>query len=148
MLTSAFGKVLSPSVLRRVASIVALAGAGAVLIPGCEKRATLEECDGWKGEAFALKNKAQPCATDADCKQSEWPPCESPVDTKTIDAIKPLKQKWDDGKCEAVAEEDRVAKKKQKMECRTPPEVYCKQGLCVHREVGKPELQEQEIQVQ
>ena len=35
---------------------------------------------------------------------------------------------FEKGKCEET-----------KPECKTPPVVYCKQGLCVHRELGTPE---------
>jgi hypothetical protein len=131
----------------------ALAGATLVVLScvfaaSCEKRAKPEECDTWRGQGFELKNKAQPCATDVDCQQSDWPPCESPVSKKTNEAIAPLKKQWDEGKCEDTMEEERKAKNRPKQECRTPPEVYCKQGLCVHREVGKPELQEQDIKIQ
>jgi hypothetical protein len=101
-------------------------GALALLVaPGCEKRMEPEECDKIRGEAFQMLNKAQLCATDADCKQSEWPGCEKPVNGKTSDALKPMQTSFTEGKCE-----------EKKLECRKPPPVYCKQGLCVHREAG------------
>ena len=42
--------------------------------------------------------------------------------------IKPLQDSFQKGKCD-----------EPKSECREPPPVYCKQGLCVQREKGTPE---------
>jgi hypothetical protein len=96
--------------------------------PGCESRLKPEECDTLRGQAFEILNKAQPCASDADCQQSEWPGCEKPLSKKSADEqIAPLKAKFTEGKCE-----------EKKVECRKPPPVYCKQGLCVHKEAGMP----------
>ena len=95
---------------------------------GCEKRLKPEECDTLRGEAFAILNKAQPCANDADCQQSEWPGCEKPLAKKShTEQIQPLLTKFNEGKCE-----------EKKVDCRKPPPVYCKQGLCVHKEAGMP----------
>lgn len=116
------------TVLSKLLALGAVGFVGLVAAPGCEKKMEPEECDKVRGEAFQMLNKAQPCATDADCKQSEWPGCEKPVNGKTSDALKPLQTKFTEGKCE-----------EKKIECRKPPPVYCKQGLCVHREPGVEE---------
>ena len=111
----------------RLACALALAGA-AVALAGCESKLDTKECDKLRGEAFDLVNKGQQCNTDADCRQSEWPGCERAVSNATYDKIKPMADSFKKGKCE-----------EPKMECRKPPEAYCKQGLCVHREKGVPE---------
>jgi hypothetical protein len=115
------------NIFARAGAMVALAVA---LTPyaGCEKRLKPEECDALRGEAFQELNKAQPCASDADCQQSEWPGCEKPLAKKThADKIQGLQAKFVEGKCE-----------EKKADCRKPPPVYCKQGLCVHKEAGMP----------
>jgi hypothetical protein len=111
----------------RLACALALACA-AVALGGCENKLDPKECDKLRGEAFDLVNKGQQCNTDADCRQSEWPGCERAVSNATYDKIKPMADSFKNGKCE-----------EPKMECRKPPEAYCKQGLCVHREKGAPE---------
>ncbi len=97
-------------------------------LAGCENKMDVKECDKLRGEAFDLVNKGQQCNTDADCRQSEWPGCERAVSNATYDKIKPMSDAFKNGKCE-----------EPKMECRKPPEAYCKQGLCVHREKGMTE---------
>ena len=88
-----------------------------------------KECDKIRGEAFELLNKAQHCDTDADCQESEWPGCAKPLSKSVAGQIKPMKESFQKGKCE----EPKTAP------CREAPPVYCKQGLCVHREKGTPE---------
>ncbi|MCK6589489.1 MAG: hypothetical protein HUU21_37045 [Polyangiaceae bacterium] len=110
----------------RLACALALACMAA--LAGCENKLDPKECDKLRGEAFDLVNKGQQCNTDADCRQSEWPGCERAISNATYDKIKPMSDKFKEGKCE-----------EPKMECRKPPEAYCKQGLCVHREKGVPE---------
>lgn len=97
-------------------------------LAGCDNKMDVKECDKLRGEAFDLVNKGQQCNTDADCRQSEWPGCERAVSNATYDKIKPMSDAFKNGKCE-----------EPKMECRKPPEAYCKQGLCVHREKGMTE---------
>src|SRR5262245_49725647 len=87
-----------------------------------------KECDKIRGDAFEILNKAQHCSVDADCRQSEWPGCPKPLSNKTFDQLKPMGDQYKKGQCE-----------EPKVECKPPPEVYCKQGLCVHREKGMPE---------
>ena len=108
-----------------VLASIALGAVALVAAPGCEKRMEPAACDKLRGEAFQLLNKAQPCSTDGDCKQSEWPGCEKPVNLKTSDSLKPMQTSFSEGKCE-----------EKKIDCRQPPPVYCKQGLCTHREPG------------
>jgi hypothetical protein len=87
-----------------------------------------KECDKLRGDAFDIVNKAQHCNTDTDCRQSAWPGCAKPLSNQTFDEIKPMADAYKKGQCE-----------EPKTECKPPPEVYCKQGLCVHRELGTPE---------
>jgi hypothetical protein len=98
------------------------------LLAGCDSKMDPKECDTIRGEAFDLLNKAQHCNTDADCRQSDWPGCARPASNATSEKIKPMADKYKEGKCD-----------EPKAECKPPPQVYCKQGLCVHREVGTPE---------
>ncbi len=95
---------------------------------GCGNKLDPKECDKIRGDAFDMVNAAQHCSTDADCKQSEWPGCARAVSNKTADAIKPMQENFKKGQCE-----------EPKMDCKAPPESYCKQGLCVHREKGTTE---------
>ncbi|MGK4003841.1 hypothetical protein WMF31_14510 [Sorangium sp. So ce1036] len=98
------------------------------LLAGCESKMEPKECDTIRGDAFELVNKAQHCNTDADCRQSEWPGCAKPVSQATFEKIKPMAERYKTGKCE-----------EPQVECKSPPESYCKQGLCVHRELGTTE---------
>ena len=102
--------------------------ASLALLSGCENKMDPKECDKLRGDAFELLNKAQHCNTDADCRQSDWPGCAKPLSNATQDKIKPLADQYTGGKCE-----------EPKVDCKSPPDAYCKQGLCVHREKGAPE---------
>ncbi len=116
--------------LSRALAALALATMGLLTVaPGCEKKMEPEECDKVRSEAFALLNKAHHCAADADCRQSAWPGCQKPINNKNFDVIKPMQEKFTQGKCEEP----------KGIECKDPPESYCKQGLCVHREKGRDE---------
>lgn len=95
---------------------------------GCEKKMDPAECDKIRADAFALLNKGQPCATDADCKEASYPQCRRPINAKNADELAAMEKKTKEGKCEAKAEE-----------CKDSPPVYCKQGLCANREPGKIE---------
>lgn len=95
---------------------------------GCSNKLEPKECDTIRGQGFDLINGAQHCGTDADCSQSTWPGCARAVNEKTNASVKPLADKFKQGQCE-----------EPKMQCKEPPEAYCKQGLCVHREKGAPE---------
>src|SRR5262249_10225827 len=95
---------------------------------GCSNTLDKNECLKLRADAFELLNKAQHCNNDADCRQSDWPGCAKPLSQETYGKIRPMKESYTKGKCE-----------EPKAECREPPEVYCKQGLCVHREKGTPE---------
>src|SRR5215831_16587997 len=94
----------------------------------CSGKLDEKECDKLRGDAFDILNKAQKCAVDADCRQSEWPGCPKPLSNQTFDQLKPMAGAYKKGKCE-----------EPKTDCKPAPEVYCKQGLCVHREKGMPE---------
>jgi hypothetical protein len=111
------------SPLRPTLGLVLLA-----LLAGCENKMDPKACDKIRGDAFDLVNKAQHCNTDADCRQSEWPGCAKPVSQASFEKIKPMAESYKTGKCE-----------EPKVECKAPPQSYCKQGLCVHRELGTPE---------
>lgn len=118
--------VSSSRVLPLVVALGALVLAAA---PGCEKKMDPAACDKLRGDAFQLLNKAHHCATDADCRQSEWPGCQKPISKKDFDTIKPMSDEFKNGKCE-----------EPKVDCpKETPESYCKQGLCVHREKGRNE---------
>jgi hypothetical protein len=104
---------------------------GALALPlfgGCSNEMDPKECLKLREDAFDLLNKAQHCNNDAECRQSDWPGCAKPLSMTTYDKIKPMKDGFSKGKCQET-----------KSDCREPPEVYCKQGLCVHREKGTPE---------
>ncbi|HEY4116362.1 MAG TPA: hypothetical protein VGM56_00850 [Byssovorax sp.] len=116
--------------LRVLAAAALTTIAAAPFAVGCSSSMEPKECDKIRGEAFELLNKAQHCDSDADCRQSEWPGCAKPLSNKTFDTLKPMKDSFTKGKCE-----------EPKIECKEPPTVYCKQGLCVHREKGIPEGQ-------
>jgi len=115
----------------RFAAVALLTGASALclgaLAIGCEKKMDPAECDKISQEAFALLGKAQPCGTDVDCKEATWPQCRRPSNVKNFDALAEMQKKRTDGKCE----------EKPKNACSDSPEVYCKQGLCVNRELGE-----------
>jgi hypothetical protein len=112
-------------------AFLSLAAAFALALPltgGCSNEMDPKECDKIRGEAFDLLNKAQHCDTDKDCVQSDWPGCAKPLSNATADKIGPMKAAYQKGKCAEPASE-----------CKEPPPVYCKQGLCVHREKGTAE---------
>jgi hypothetical protein len=94
----------------------------------CSNKMEEKDCDKLRGDAFEMLNKGQHCSTDADCRQSEWPGCQKPLSQATFDKIKPMEQAYQKGKCE-----------EPKVDCKPPPEVYCKQGLCTFREKGTNE---------
>jgi hypothetical protein len=110
---------------RSFAALVIAAAATLAFSVGCENKMEPKECDKIRGEAFDLLNKAQHCNTDVDCRQSDWPGCQKPESQATFDKVKPMKEAFEKGKCEET-----------KSDCKPPPEVFCKQGLCVHREKG------------
>ena len=102
-------------------------------LAACESKMDPKECDKVRAKAFDIVNSAHMCNTDSDCQQSEWPGCEKPLSKKHAEEIAGLKDQFSKGKCE-----------EKKADCRKPPPVYCKQGLCVHREAGTPENQRDE----
>jgi hypothetical protein len=87
-----------------------------------------KECGKIREDAFELVNKAQHCNGDADCKPSDWPGCSKPLSQTSYDKVKGMRDAFTKGKCE-----------EPKADCREAPPVYCKQGLCVHREKGTAE---------
>jgi hypothetical protein len=111
-----------------VGGALALGSFAVPLAGGCTNTMEQKECLQVREDAFELVNKAQHCNSDADCRQSDWPGCAKPLSIATYDKIKPMKESFTKGKCQEA-----------KADCREPPEVYCKQGLCVHREKGTPE---------
>lgn len=106
-------------------------GLGAVIfvaigfLLGCSNKLEQKECDKLRGEGFDLINAAQHCNTDADCSQSQWPGCARAVNAKTVASAGLISEKYKKGECE-----------EPKLTCKPPPDAYCKQGLCVHREKG------------
>ena len=100
----------------------------ALLLAGCSNKMEAKECDKLRGDAFDLLNKAQPCDTDADCQQSAWPGCAKPENKTTAGKIGPMSDAYKKGQCD-----------EPKVDCKEPPPVYCKQGLCTHREKGAAE---------
>jgi len=83
------------------------------------------QCESFRGEAFDIINTAHVCADDADCVPTNWPGCSKPVNSKNKARVLEIKDKFDKGKCV----EDKAT-------CRETPEIYCKQGLCVFRELA------------
>ncbi len=109
--------------MMRLAAALAL-----VLLAGCSNKMDPKECDKLRGDAFDLLNKAQFCNTDVDCKPSDWPGCAKPESSVTAEKIKPFAEGFKKGQCD-----------EPKPECREALPVYCKQGLCAHRERGTSE---------
>ena len=107
---------------------LALAALVAPLWSGCSNSLDENQCSKLREDAFELLNKAQHCNSDTDCRQSDWPGCAKPVSQESHGKIGAMKDTFTKGKCE-----------EKKADCREPPEVFCKQGLCVHREKGTPE---------
>jgi hypothetical protein len=108
----------------RIGAPLALALSLIALFSGCGKLEP-KECDKLRGDAFELLNKAHHCKNDLDCRQSDWPGCAKPISNEDYDKIKPMSDQYTEGKCE-----------EPKVECKPAPDVYCKQGLCVHREMA------------
>jgi hypothetical protein len=115
---------------RLFAALVCLAAAPLALVAlaGCDNKMDTKECDKLRSESFDLVNVAQHCDADKDCRPSEWPGCSKPLSNASFDKIQPSRDKFTKGKCE-----------EPKIDCKESPPVYCKQGLCVHREKGMPE---------
>ena len=113
---------------RTACATAALAAMALPLSGGCSNEMEQKQCLKLREDAFDLVNKAQHCNNDGECRQSDWPGCAKPVSSETHGKIKPMKDSFAKGKCA-----------ESKSDCREPPEVYCKQGLCVHREKGTPE---------
>lgn len=114
--------------LRLPLATAALAALAAPFWAGCDSSLDKKECMKLREEAFELVNKAQHCNNDADCRQSDWPGCARAISQETFGKVRPMKESYTKGKCD-----------EPKADCREPPESYCKQGLCVHREKGTPE---------
>ena len=114
--------------IRVTAWLVPAVIASVALGTGCSSKLEPKECDKIRGEAFELLNKGQQCNDDKDCRQSDWPGCAKPISNTNSDKIAPMAAIYKKGQCE-----------EPKIECKKPPESYCKQGLCVHREIGTPE---------
>jgi hypothetical protein len=109
-------------------AIFAFAALAAPLWSGCSNDLDPKQCLQLREDAFELLNKAQHCNSDTDCRQSDWPGCAKPLSQESYGKIRPMKDSFTKGKCQEA-----------KVDFREPPEVYCKQGLCVHREKGTPE---------
>ena len=92
-------------------------------LAGCEEKLDDAACLKLRSEAFETINKAHTCDSDSDCVASEWPGCERPVNTRHKTQIDAKRKVFETGKCTD-----------EPKNCRKPPEVYCKQGLCVFRE--------------
>lgn len=103
--------------MARVALLGVLLGA----LAGCGLDA--KACTVLRTQAFDILNEPHTCNDDIDCIGSEWPGCTKPLSKKNRGRMAPMRQQFDDGKC---------VEKEQ--ECREPPEIYCKQGLCVFNE--------------
>ncbi len=80
-------------------------------------------CNGLRSQAFDIVNEPHTCNDDLDCLGSEWPGCAKPLSKKNRARVAPLQKQFEDGQC--VEKES---------DCREPPEIYCKQGLCVFNE--------------
>jgi hypothetical protein len=91
---------------------------------GCNKLSD-NECLTLRSQAFDVINSPHLCADDSECVPTTWPECPRPVNAKNKTKVSELKDKFDKGKCE-----------EPKPSCRDTPEIYCKQGLCVYRELA------------
>lgn len=91
---------------------------------GCDDSSKLDAaaCDALASKAFDLLNDRHLCSTDVDCMVCEWPDATRAISKGDMDKIRPLKKEFEDGKCTHDLKPPA-----------TPPEVYCKQGLCVVR---------------
>lgn len=90
------------------------------------------QCRVIRGKAFNVLNEAPMCQSDKDCMLSSWPGCPKASNQKNTDAIKPIKDEWDKGKCE---EEKAPA-------CPTPPEgAICNQGVCEDKRKKSPTIE-------
>jgi hypothetical protein len=121
-------RMISARWLRLSLASLALAALALPAFGGCSNSMDPKDCMKLREDAFELVNNAQHCNSDADCRQSDWPGCARPLSQETYGKVKPMKESFAKGKCQET-----------KPDCREPPEVYCKQGLCVHREKGTPE---------
>ncbi|MBM4374866.1 MAG: hypothetical protein FJ095_07260 [Deltaproteobacteria bacterium] len=92
---------------------------------GCSNKLEDAQCEVLRGQAFEVINSAHVCADDADCVPTNWPGCAKPVSSKNKARVLEFKEKFDQGKCVEA-----------KATCRDTPEIYCKQGLCVFRELA------------
>ena len=113
---------------RAALALLAVLGLALPLSSGCSHGLEPEQCEKFRSDSFDVINKAQHCNDDKDCRQSEWPGCAKPLSNESFEKIKAMRGEFQKGKCE-----------EPKPDCKEPPVVYCKQGLCVHREKGSPE---------
>ena len=95
------------------------------LAAGCKGGLDEAACTDLRGQAFEIINKAHTCNSDADCRGTDWPGCAKPISNKNFTNVAEFKKKFAAGQC-----------KESKEPCRDTPEIYCKQGLCVFREVA------------
>jgi hypothetical protein len=105
------------------ARLALIAAGWTLLSTGCAK--SEQECLALRGAAFELINAPHTCNDDTGCMYSQWPGCAKPVSRKNQDQIDAIKKQFDEGSCQD-----------DENTCREPPDVYCKQGLCVFREVA------------
>ncbi|MFO0617752.1 MAG: hypothetical protein U0414_34480 [Polyangiaceae bacterium] len=91
------------------------------------------QCRVIRGKAFnILGNEAALCSSDKDCMLSTWPGCPRASNQKNTDAIKPIKDEWDKGKCE----------EEKAPTCPTPPEgAICNQGVCEEKKKKSPTIE-------
>ena len=106
-----------PRARRAIASLFAAALPLLAFAPGCDSKMDPKQCDQIRGDAFDLVNKGQQCNSDADCEQSAWPGCAKPISKATGEKLKPMADKYKQGKCE-----------EPKDDCKPPPEVYAAAG--------------------
>ena len=97
----------------------------AALAAGCKGGLDETACTDLRGQAFEVINKAHTCNSDADCRGTDWPGCSKPINGKHFAKVAVFKGKFVKGQCTEGKES-----------CRDAPEIYCKQGLCVFRELA------------
>ncbi len=97
-------------------------------LSACNGKMSSQQCLKLRGQAFDIIGKGHPCNDDSECLGTAWPGCTKPVNDYSFGKIKELKETFDKGGC---------TEPPPSRECRKPPEVYCKQGLCVFREKAK-----------
>jgi hypothetical protein len=102
--------------------LVTFAGFGS--LSACSKMDP-KDCAQLRESSFELINAANNCSTDSDCRPTEWPGCQRPINAQNFDAIHQKMESFRKGKCE-----------EKPANCKQAPAVYCAEGICAFRYKG------------